>query len=428
MPKATRTEEAFQALLEGAPAQASAQVQALAKLAQALEPAALPQPDPRFRARLRSELLAHATASEEELFAAMLQGELSQAPEEIRPLVAVASALTPATLPQPQVAFRYQLRNALLAESAKPTNLAARVADRLGELNTRLRRSLRVVTATGMAAMLMLGSSAALAASANALPGDALYGLKRLRESAQLAVVSGDAEGVSLLAFAQERLDEVAELDAIGETDQRLFTTALDEMDRLTTRAAEIIIGAFRARGGKQPEALKELQGFAQTQRLQLTQMLDRLPPAVRPAALDSIVVAEAVQTKATVVLANPACPCDDNPLAPSVNRDDSSEPVACDCGSTAPGGQSTPPQDRTGDGSPDDTPDEGEGDTGDGDGDGDGDGGDGGSDDDVDVPDVDGTDVDDQAEDVINDLIDDLGDAVPSPSPLPSDPLSVLP
>ena len=52
----TPGEDAFSSLLEGRLAEASPQLERLAKLARALEPAARAEPNAQFRARLRNEL------------------------------------------------------------------------------------------------------------------------------------------------------------------------------------------------------------------------------------------------------------------------------------------------------------------------------------------------------------------------------------
>src|SRR5438874_8847924 len=97
----TPGDDAFSNLLEGKLAEASPQLERLAKLARALEPAERPAPSAQFRTRLRSELLAQASESEEEAFAALLEGAPMQAPASVRPLVAVAVAMGSAELAYP---------------------------------------------------------------------------------------------------------------------------------------------------------------------------------------------------------------------------------------------------------------------------------------------------------------------------------------
>src|SRR5438445_7148332 len=114
MPSRRPTDKGFSDLLEGKLVEASPGLERLRKVAAALAPADRPSPSSQFRARLRNELLAAASASEEDTFAALLEGLPIEAPEEIRSLVTVAAALEPARLPMPDPAFRFQLRNQLV--------------------------------------------------------------------------------------------------------------------------------------------------------------------------------------------------------------------------------------------------------------------------------------------------------------------------
>ena len=216
MPSRRPTEQGFSELLEGKLVEASPHLERLRKLAAALAPADRPTPSPQFRARLRSELLAAASVSEEDTFAALLEGLPIEVPDEIRSLVTVAAALQPASLPMPDPAFRFQLRNQLVDLASGRNNLGARARNRFVAVNERMRRNLRVLVSTGLAAAILAGSGATLAAASSALPGDVLYPVKLFRESAQLAVSSGASEGLKRLTFARTRLHEIQGLEERG--------------------------------------------------------------------------------------------------------------------------------------------------------------------------------------------------------------------
>lgn len=449
MPSMKRVDEAFHDLLGGhAPEGAAARLLPLVKVAAALEPAERPGagPSPQFKARLRSELLARAsmTAVEEErAFAALLDGQAAAVPSgmaaaragipaEMAALAKVAAALEPASRPEPGPSFRFQLRNQLMARAARKRPLPARVSERVVALNNRMRRSLRVVGAMGMAAMLMLGSSAAFAASSGSLPGDTLYGVKRFRERAQLVTVSGATEGRRLLDFARTRLVEVRGLTRRGETDQPLYVETLNDMDEQTNQGATLLIDAFRA-GDAPRSALDHLTAFGQAQVQDLEALLDALPPGVRPVARDSIVVASQTTQRALDVLNG--CPCPANPLLeppsaagePATTSDSSSVGCACEQDSGFGSGDTS-----SGDSTTDGDSDQGDGNgtsggsqNGSGSGENPDDGGEGpGQDPDdpnaVPVPDVGGTDADDNLENQIDDIIDELLPTL-SLSPLPS-------
>src|SRR2546422_989365 len=99
MTKTMRAEDAFQELLEGG--RAPAELESLAKLAVALKQQAPVTARPEFRANLRATLLAEASATDEDRFAAALAAPRAQAPAQVRALVAIAAALQPASLPEP---------------------------------------------------------------------------------------------------------------------------------------------------------------------------------------------------------------------------------------------------------------------------------------------------------------------------------------
>ena len=344
MPKDNGLEQAFQDLLEGkTPGGASSQLEPLAKLASSLRSDAS-GPKPQFKARLRSQLLAQASETPEDVFAAALDGMLLDVPADIKPLVMVASALDAVELPAPRAAFRFQLRNELVAAASGAQTRGGTVGARVAALNDRMRRSFRTVLAAGMAAAVLAGSSMAMAASSNALPGDPLYGLKRFRESTQLVALSGVDEGNRLLTFATVRLSEVKGLVQRGSTSQPLYVDTLNSMDDSTVRGAEILIDEFRAHGTK--DALEHVTSFATVQAQDLTSLLGQLPAGVQPAARDSLSVVERVKDRAEAALAG--CPCPSNALqdAASAPKTGSSSTPACTCqfgtGRTTSGSQNS--------------------------------------------------------------------------------------
>lgn len=147
----------------------------------------------------------------------------------VRELVAALATLPS---PEPRPEFRAELRAQLvaiaprvIAESAadatpfvdiSPSKAAARVAARPQHTDSafaRLRgisfgRPLAVATSVLAAFIVLFGGAVWM--SQKALPGDALYGLKRASESAQLTFDSSStAKARDYLSFAQERTDEV---------------------------------------------------------------------------------------------------------------------------------------------------------------------------------------------------------------------------
>jgi len=345
MPSRRPTDKGFSDLLEGKLAEASPHLERLRKLANALAPAERPSPNPQFRARLRNELLAAASASDEDTFAAVLEGLPIEAPEEIRSLVTVAAALEPAHLPMPDPAFRFQLRNQLVDLASGRSSVGARARNRFVAFNDRMRRNLRVIVSTGLAAAILAGGGATLAAASSALPGDVLYPVKLFRESAQLAVSSGAWEGLKRLQFARTRLHEIQGLEDRGTKNPDLYIATLDRMDSLTQTGSTLLIEAVRH--GAKPAILQRVNGFASVQEQDLQALFSSMPVGALPAARASLVVLQLVTRTVNNVLSG--CPCNppSNPLIPQTAgpTSPSNQSIACSCEQTsgsASGGSGT--------------------------------------------------------------------------------------
>ena len=144
-----------------------------------------------------------------------------------------------------------RVARASLIRSLRPTvaqmQLNALRADRAQNIvliPSRSRRGFRVA-AIGLVAAIVLtmGAGSAIAASAGAIPGDPLYGLKRAVERVSLAMHRDPAGRAALhLQFAEERLEEVEALIA-AHKDLSSTLDALDdelnaaESDALTAQA-----------------------------------------------------------------------------------------------------------------------------------------------------------------------------------------------
>ena len=117
-----------------------------------------------------------------------------------------------------RVAFRIRRSTAVLEvpEALAERHLAAAVASHptgTPVVPVGRKRARAWTISIAVAALLGLSATSAVAASASALPGDALYGLKRAVERARLAVPGSDALKAQLhLTFADERLAELQEL------------------------------------------------------------------------------------------------------------------------------------------------------------------------------------------------------------------------
>ena len=217
---------------------------------------------------------------------ALLDGRRASSPAAaggLADLVALARALAPVEH-TPDDAFRAALRERLVTEAAArvpaPVVPAARARP---SAPSRLRQ----LVATVAVASVVAGVGAA-AASTRALPGDALYGLKRQIESAQLALARGDlGHGRELLEQADARLTEAERLTA-GEdgndpATRALVEQALREMAADVTAGAADLTEAYQETGDRQAMIL--LDRFVLDQRERLQDLLGLLDPSLRPLA-----------------------------------------------------------------------------------------------------------------------------------------------
>ncbi|MBV9487431.1 MAG: hypothetical protein JO246_15475 [Frankiaceae bacterium] len=207
----------------------------LANLANALravgQSAAMPAPDPAFRAALRQRLVAVATVQASD-------GTLARSPE-----ARGASAA---------LSWRVQKRIAALASVATlGTSLAG----------------------VGVAA-------------AKSLPGDPFYGVKRASEDVQLWVTHGDAaKGRKHLEFARTRLAEAEQLDPKSSH----LASTLAAMDAETRAGSAELISAYQSTHSTAP--LADLVTFSSQQLTDLNQLADSLPAVAQAREAQSVQV-----------------------------------------------------------------------------------------------------------------------------------------
>lgn len=281
---------------------------------------------------------------DEEAFAKMLEG--AQTPHDIqaermRALVSAIEKARPASGLNP--AFASALREKLTADAAVlvEAERAARVSWRVRAAiwmqakNEAWRRSLRVVAATGMAVLMLGGTSAAFASAHNALPGQWNYGLKRFSESAQMSVKRSPlARGYGKLDAARTRLIEVRALAAAGNDEVPLYISTLGDMDAATIDASKLLVEASRTGAGIAP--LKSLASFTGAQRARLEAVLVDVPPGARPAARDSLATLVLLGDRIGDIIEG--CPCPGNPLELSPAGSTSSLPCGCEAPGTGTG------------------------------------------------------------------------------------------
>ncbi len=131
-------------------------------------------------------------------------------------------------------------------------------------------------------------------ASENAAPGDALYGVKRSTERAQMALAGSDVtRGQLSLDFARNRLAEAAALDG----DDPAFADVLKDMDNDTRQGVRLLTTSAVARKDKAP--LNVIDTFVSAQRRTIGPMLDKLGPANQERALASMSLLDDIDRRA---------------------------------------------------------------------------------------------------------------------------------
>ncbi|MFD9126348.1 DUF5667 domain-containing protein [Kitasatospora sp. NPDC059571] len=137
----------------------------------------------------------------------------------------------------------------------------------------------------GLVAGVAVGSFAgAAAASGDALPGDALYGMKRGLEGLRLDWAGSDSErGALLLQQASTRLDEAQVLlqrsgDAgpLSPDTVDQVRRALDDMHAEAVRGRDLLRAVYRSNGSLAP--MRQLAGFAEGQDQRWAKLHSRLP------------------------------------------------------------------------------------------------------------------------------------------------------
>ncbi|WP_229400407.1 DUF5667 domain-containing protein [Micromonospora okii] len=159
------------------------------------------------------------------------------------------------------------------------------------------------------------------AASENAVPGDALYGMKRSTERAQLALASSDlSRGQLFLDFARTRLDEAAALRG----DQLGFEAVLGDMDSNTRQGVRLLTTTAAQRADT--TGLTTVDAFVTGQRRGVTGLLDGASRPERDRVRRSLALLDAVGTRADALRAAIGC------KLPAPTASDALGPVPAAC------------------------------------------------------------------------------------------------
>jgi hypothetical protein len=173
-------------------------------------------------------------------------------------------------------------------------------------------RPLAALTVLVVVLGLLLGG--AVFASRHALPGDALYGLKRASENVELATASGPVDKAQdLLGFAKTRASEAADLltqSGSGSVDAKtahLIRTTLGSGDSDVRQASRLLGSAAVSRNSGSP--LDVLTDWAPGQQKRLRQLAAHTNDAALQArVLQSVALVQAAETRAKRLLPVLSC------------------------------------------------------------------------------------------------------------------------
>jgi Domain of unknown function (DUF5667) len=247
-----------------------------------------------------------------EVFARALEGG-TQAPAdgELRRELAIAGALASlGAQAGPDAAERARMRARLLNELSAtprlvrvpaPVDLAARRRSLAG-----LQGRLLVATAAALCLLVAL-SGMSLVLARDALPGDALYGVKRSAESAELGLTFGDEpRGFKHLQFATARVDEIEALTARGAGDDpRRFLTALQSFDSDAASGARLLIESATNGTG---DELATLRDWAEQQALRLQVAGTAMPERAADRTTGSLTLLTKIRDRAAALQERMPC------------------------------------------------------------------------------------------------------------------------
>lgn len=209
-------------------------------------------------------------------FAAAVDGRSRALPEELRPLVSVATALREEHLAEvtPRPEFTAQLRALLMAEAERSLSPDAALVLPVRRPGPRERR----LAVAASVAVLLGGSAGVAAAAQSALPGEALYPLKRGIEHAEAGLsVSTAGRGEDLLRQADGRLAEVEGLLAGSPTAAPQVPATIEDFTGQAQEGAELMLASFEETGD--PAAVVAVREFAASSITMLQEIARTAPP-----------------------------------------------------------------------------------------------------------------------------------------------------
>jgi hypothetical protein len=207
-----------------------------------------------------------------EKFNAWVEGDAPDTLNDARILQAVG-ALRCAEAPTLRADFAAELRERLMVEADAALVRTERKLTVPGSLAPTQRRHHRRLAVAASALAVVGATTSVSMAAQSALPGDALYPIKRALENAQTGLASGDAKTEEMLSNASSRLTEATAL-ATRDTPESDAAVA----DTLGDFTAQTNDAADQALGSADPAQITQLRNFAAESMHEL-ELLDSVAP-----------------------------------------------------------------------------------------------------------------------------------------------------
>ncbi|HEU0285392.1 MAG TPA: DUF5667 domain-containing protein [Nocardioidaceae bacterium] len=250
-----------------------------------------------------------------DVFAAALDGRAPEAAdaaraERLHELVDVATLVRETCgRPTAQRDFVADLRSQLMAAAAdelagldETPEPEADEARHGAPAQVRVRRRL---TAAATAFVVVGGSFGIVAASAQSMPGEMLYPVKRATERVEIMLRSGSAEGRAMLDNATTRLDEVAALAAEGKPDaDNLIADTLTDFTDEANDGGDLLLDSYQNNGSQADIA--EVRKFTAASADRLESLAVSIPSAAASEYADAARAVTGLDS--TAVNACPAC------------------------------------------------------------------------------------------------------------------------
>ncbi|MGH3829011.1 MAG: DUF5667 domain-containing protein [Pseudonocardiaceae bacterium] len=234
-----------------------------------------------------------------------------------RELAVVAALRQAGNALGPHPVERDRMRQRVMAEYSSVVHegnspvLPLRSPRRRGWVPAEARGRLMVASAAGLCLVMSLSGMSFLL-SRDALPGDALYTVKRSAESAELGLTFGEKpKALKHLEFAGDRVSEIEAManqaDAVGNwsAGQPKFLRALDDFDSDATAGSRLLT-ALALNG--HPHSLAELSSWAEEQKTRLAALRPALPLPISDRLDSTLSLLDRVSRRASALNARSRC------------------------------------------------------------------------------------------------------------------------